>query len=67
MINCRAVTVTRASSSAIIPDDEMPTDSEGQPYEVLLNPLGIISRTNPAQIVEAALGKIAEALGSRTR
>ncbi|MCA9362677.1 hypothetical protein KC906_04830, partial [Candidatus Kaiserbacteria bacterium] len=34
----------------IIPDREMPTDEGGQPAEVLLNPLGIISRTNPAQM-----------------
>lgn len=49
--------------SAIIPDDEMPVDSEGRPFEALLNPLGITSRTNPAQLIEAALGKIAEKTG----
>ncbi len=47
----------------IIPDDEMPHDRDGNPYEVLLNPLGITSRTNPAQIVETALGKIAAMRG----
>lgn len=45
--------------SHIIPDEQMPTGPDGKPYEVLLNPLGIIGRTNPAQIVEAALGKVA--------
>lgn len=30
--------------SAIIPDDQMPRDDTGRPYEVLLNPLGVISR-----------------------
>ena len=49
--------------SAIVPDDEMPHDQNKSPYEVLLNPLGIISRTNPAQMVEAALGKIVEMTG----
>lgn len=49
--------------SAIIPDGEMPADSRGRPFEVLLNPLGIISRGNPGQIVETALGKIAEKTG----
>lgn len=49
--------------SAIIPDDEMPRDAAGRPYEALINPLGIISRVNPAQIVETALGKIAEKTG----
>lgn len=46
--------------SHIIPDDQMPAGPDGRPFEVLLNPLGVISRTNPAQIVEAALGKVAE-------
>jgi DNA-directed RNA polymerase beta subunit/DNA-directed RNA polymerase beta' subunit len=47
----------------IIPDSDMPQDSQGRPFEVLANPLGIISRVNPNQIVEAALGKIAERTG----
>ena len=51
--------------SQIIPDDKMPTDKEGRPFEVLVNPLGIVSRTNPGQLVEAALGKIAEKTGKR--
>jgi len=49
----------------IVPDDEMPRDKDGKPYEVLANPLGIITRTNPGQMVEAALGKIAERTGRR--
>lgn len=49
----------------IIPDEEMPRDKDGKPYEVLANPLGIITRTNPGQMVEAALGKIAERTGKR--
>jgi len=47
----------------IIPDAEMPHDSDGRPYEVLLNPLGVITRTNPAQMAELLLGKIAEKTG----
>lgn len=49
--------------AGIIPDDQMPTDKDGRAFEILLNPLGIISRTNPAQMVEAALGKIAAKTG----
>jgi DNA-directed RNA polymerase beta subunit len=49
--------------SEIVPDEQMPTDREGRPFEVLLNPLGIVSRSNPSQIVEAALGKIAARTG----
>lgn len=49
--------------SNILPDSEMPHDKDGKPYDILLNPLGVISRTNSAQLVEAALGKIAAKTG----
>lgn len=45
--------------SAIIPDDQMIKDSNGQPFDVLMSPLGITSRTNPAQMIAAQLGKVA--------
>lgn len=47
----------------IIPDENMPTDSEGKPFEVLLSDLGITTRSNPSQSVEAALGLIAKRTG----
>jgi DNA-directed RNA polymerase subunit beta len=47
----------------IIPDDQMPHDSEGKPFEVALNPLGMISRINPIQIHEMILSKIAAKTG----
>jgi len=49
--------------ATIVPDEDMPHDAQGKPFEVLLNPLGIISRGNPAQIIEAQLGKIAALTG----
>jgi DNA-directed RNA polymerase beta subunit len=49
--------------SAIIPDDQMPHDKDGKPFEVLLSPDGIITRTNPSQEIEAALGKLAQHTG----
>ena len=49
----------------IVPEDKMPKDANGRPFEVLLNPLGVITRTNPSQMIEAALGKIAEKTGKR--
>lgn len=51
----------------IVPDDEMPHTKDGKPFEVLLNPLGIISRGNPSQILEAQLGKIAKLTGKEYR
>jgi hypothetical protein len=50
--------------NCIIPDDQMPHDEQGRPFDVLANPLGVISRTNPSQVLEAVLGKIAEKRGS---
>lgn len=41
----------------------MPKDEQDRPYEVLLNPLGIVTRANPSQVIEAVLGKIAEKRG----
>lgn len=49
--------------SKIVPDEEMPHDRDGKPFELLLNPLGVISRGNPGQVVAAVLGKIAEKRG----
>lgn len=49
--------------AAIVPDSQMPHGRDGNPFELLLNPLGVISRTNPAQKVEAQLGKIARLTG----
>lgn len=49
--------------SAIVDDDDMPVLEDGKPAELLLNSLGITSRTNPMQIVEAVLGKIAAQTG----
>ncbi len=47
----------------IVPDDQMPHDANGMPFELLINPLTITSRVNPAQAAEAILGKIAEKRG----
>ena len=49
--------------SQIIPDDQMPHDKDGNPIDIILSPLGLISRTNPSQLYEAQLGKIAAKTG----
>ena len=45
-------------------DSDMPTDSSGKPLEILMNPMGVISRINPSQLFESVLGKIAAKRGS---
>ena len=47
----------------VIPDHQMPHDREGKPFEILLSPLGVVTRTNPAQKIESQLGKLAVKLG----
>jgi len=47
----------------IVPDDQMPRGNDGNPFEVLVSPLGLVTRVNPAQVVEAALSKVAEKTG----
>ena len=49
--------------SQILPDDEMPTTKKGEPIDILLSPLGLISRTNNSQIYEGLLGKVAAKTG----
>lgn len=49
--------------SKVIPDDQMPLAEDGKPLEVIANPLGVISRVNPNQMIEAVLGKIAAKTG----
>lgn len=46
--------------SAIIPDNEMPRTEDGRVVDILLNPLGVISRMNLGQIYELAHDSPAE-------
>lgn len=56
---------SKGQVSKILPDDQMPRDEKGRPIQILFDPLGIVSRTNPAQLSQAALGKVAQKLGHR--
>lgn len=47
----------------IIPDHQMVQDEHGRPIDLLFTSAGIVSRINPAQTVETALGKVAEKTG----
>lgn len=49
--------------SAIIPDHQMIQDAQGRPVDMIYTAAGVVSRINPAQIVETALGKVAEKIG----
>ena len=49
--------------STILPEEDMPYLPDGQPVDMILSPLGIISRMNIGQILETHLGWAAAKLG----
>jgi DNA-directed RNA polymerase subunit beta len=51
--------------SVIMPEEDMPHDASGVPVDVVLNPLGVPSRMNVGQILEAHLGLAARGLGQK--
>jgi len=51
--------------SRILPEEDMPYLEDGTPVDVVLNPLGVPSRMNVGQILEAHLGWAALSLGQQ--
>ncbi|MBU0731429.1 DNA-directed RNA polymerase subunit beta [Patescibacteria group bacterium] len=49
--------------SRIVPVEDMPFMKDGTPVDIILNPLGIVSRMNLGQVLEVHLGLAAKALG----
>ena len=49
--------------SKIIPVEDMPFTEDGTPVDIILNPLGVVSRMNLGQILETHLGIAATRLG----
>jgi len=50
--------------SVILPEEDMPFTADGQPIDIILNPLGVISRMNIGQSFENQLGLVAKAIGT---
>jgi DNA-directed RNA polymerase subunit beta len=51
--------------SVIKPVEDMPYDENGQPVDIVLNPLGVPSRMNVGQVLEMHLGMAAKGLGAK--
>jgi DNA-directed RNA polymerase subunit beta len=51
--------------SVIMPVEDMPYDENGEPVDIVLNPLGVPSRMNVGQILETHLGMAAHGLGRK--
>ena len=49
--------------SVIMPVEDMPYDENGDPVDLVLNPLGVPSRMNVGQLLEVHLGSAAKGLG----
>jgi DNA-directed RNA polymerase subunit beta len=51
--------------SVIMPVEDMPYDENGEPVDIVLNPLGVPSRMNVGQVLETHLGMAARGLGDK--
>ena len=51
--------------SVIMPVEDMPFDENGEPVDIVLNPLGVPSRMNVGQVLETHLGWAAKGVGER--
>jgi len=51
--------------SRVVPAEDMPFLEDGTPIDIILSPLGVISRMNLGQLLETHLGLAANALGYR--
>ncbi|WP_372598597.1 DNA-directed RNA polymerase subunit beta [Amphritea sp.] len=49
--------------SVIMPVEDMPYDENGEPVDIVLNPLGVPSRMNVGQVLETHMGMAAKGLG----
>ena len=51
--------------SVIMPEEDMPYDINGEPVDIVLNPLGVPSRMNVGQVLETHLGWASKELGKK--
>ena len=51
--------------SVIMPEEDMPFDEDGEPVDIVLNPLGVPSRMNVGQVLETHLGWASKELGKK--
>jgi DNA-directed RNA polymerase subunit beta len=51
--------------SEIMPVEDMPYDNEGNPVDIVLNPLGVPSRMNVGQVLETHMGSAAKGIGKK--
>jgi DNA-directed RNA polymerase subunit beta len=51
--------------SRILPEEDMPYLEDGTPVDIILNPLGVVSRMNIGQLLETHLGLAAKELNYR--
>lgn len=46
--------------SVILPEEDMPYSEDGEPIDIIFNPLGVPSRMNVGQVLETHLGAVAK-------
>ena len=53
--------------STVQPIENMPYMEDGNPVDIVLNPLGVPSRMNVGQVLETHLGRVAKGLGKKVQ
>ena len=51
--------------AVILPVEDMPYDENGEPVDIVLNPLGVPSRMNVGQVLETHLGAASKGIGEK--
>src|SRR5688500_8018866 len=51
--------------SMIVPEEDMPFTEDGEPIDIVLNPLGVPSRMNIGQVLETHLSWAAKGIGDK--
>ena len=51
--------------AVIMPVEDMPYDENGEPVDIVLNPLGVPSRMNVGQVLETHLGAASKGIGEK--
>jgi len=49
--------------TAVIPDEEMPKNKDGEAIQIIVNPSGVPGRINPGQVLETQLANVAKKTG----
>jgi len=59
--------VNKGVIALILPDDQMPRDPNGVPFDIIMNPQGVVSRKNIGQLIELFATRLAKYITDKYR